>query len=312
MNVTPGSPQQPGAADAVIKDSSIETFGEDVIVASRSRPVIVDFWAPWCGPCKQLAPALEAAVTAAGGAVALVKVNIDENQMLAQQMQIQSIPAVLAFVGGQPVDGFMGAVPDSQVKEFVQRLVDAAGGAVDPNGGPSEADIEAALDHADGAFEAGDIAGAMQVYAQVAQHVEGDPRALAGLARCHLSQGAVEEARQFIELVPEDKRSDQAVASVLAALELAGSGDAGGKSEAAAKVAANPDDLDARFALAEAELASGAMEPAVDQLLEIVARDREWNEDAARKKLVTVFDALGPKDPLTLKARRRLSSILFA
>ncbi len=294
------------AAPDLIKDSGIETFGDDVIVASRETPVIVDFWAPWCGPCKQLQPALEAAVTAANGAVKLVKVNIDENQMLAQQMRIQSIPAVLAFLDGQPVDGFVGAVPDSDIQKFVERLAQAGGGA------PGGDQIEAALAAADEAFAAGDLPNAAQIYSEIAKFDEGNAPALAGLARCRLAEGDVDGAKAVLDLVPEEKRNDPAVASVRAALELAGSGAAGDRAEAEAAVAANPDDHDARFNLAEAEIAAGAMENAVMNLLEIVAHDREWNDDAARKKLVTVFDALGPADPLTLKARRRLSSILFS
>lgn len=291
---------------SLIKDAGIETFGDDVIAASRETPVIVDFWAPWCGPCKQLQPALEAAVTAANGAVKLVKVNIDENQMLAQQMRIQSIPAVLAFLDGQPVDGFVGAVPDSEVKKFVERLAQAGGGAA---GGDQ---IEAALAAADEAFAAGDLPNAAQIYAEIARVDEGNAPALAGLARCRLAEGDVDGAKATLDLVPEAKRDDPAVASVRAALELAGSGAAGDRGEAEAALDANPDDHEARFRLAEAEIAAGAMDKGVDNLLEIVARDREWNEEAARKKLVTVFDALGPADPLTLKARRRLSSLLFA
>ncbi|MEL6363523.1 MAG: thioredoxin [Pseudomonadota bacterium] len=297
--------QQTPAAPAY-KDASIETFADDVLVASRERPVIVDFWAPWCGPCKQLAPAIEKAVADSQGAVSLVKVNIDENQMLAQQMRIQSIPAVLAFVDGQPVDGFVGALPDSDVKGFVDRLAQMAGGAT--SGAP---DIEAALAAADEMFAAGDLAGALQLYAQIAELDPENAPALAGLARCRLASGDRDAAEQTLALVPEANRNDPAVAAVRAALDLAGTG-GGDRAAAAAAVEANPDDLEARFALAEAEIAAGAMEAGVDQLLEIVGRDREWNEEAARKMLVTVFEALGPADPLTLRARRRLSSILFS
>jgi len=304
--------QSPTDAPAAppVKDATIETFADDVLVASRERPVIVDFWAPWCGPCKQLAPALEQAVADAGGAVALVKVNIDENQMLAQQMRIQSIPAVLAFVDGQPVDGFMGAVPGSDVRAFVARLADAVGGARRGDG-PSDEEIAAALDQADEALAAGDRAGAANVYGQVAQVDEGNPRAIAGLARIRLAEGAPGEAKALLDMVPEDRREDEAVRSVRAAIDLAGEA-AGDAAAARTAIDAAPDDLDARFRLAEAEIAAGDMEAGADQLLEIIARDRDWNEDAARKKLFTLFDALGPKDPLTLKARRRLSSILFA
>jgi len=300
-----GTAPAEAAQGPYIKDSSIETFAEDVLVASRTVPVIVDFWAPWCGPCKQLGPALEKAVNAAKGAVRLVKVNIDENQEIAQQLRIQSIPTVYAFKDGQPVDGFMGAIPESQVKAFVDQLSGGHGGA-----GHTEDVLAAAAD----AFAAGDVSTAAQAYGHVLQDDPGHPGAVAGLARCYLKSGDVERARNTLQLVRPDAAGDEAVRGVEAELALAESASKaqGDLVALQAKVGADPGDHQARFDLALALDAKGDREGAMDQLLEIVRRDRKWNEEAARKHLVTLFEAMGPTDPRTVGARRKLSSILFS
>ena len=301
--------QSAAPASPHIKDSGLETFAADVLEASREVPVIVDFWAPWCGPCKQLGPALEKAVAEANGAVKLVKVNIDENQEIAQQLRIQSIPTVYAFRNGQPVDGFMGAIPDSQVRSFVQQL--AGGGAPGAHGGHDHA--AEVLAAADDAFAAGEVGDAAQAYAHVLQDEPGNPKAVAGLARCYLKSGDVERARSTLQLVRPDGASDEAIRAVEAELALRErTKDAGDTAPLEAKLAADPKDHQARYDLALALDAKGDREGALTALLEIVKRDRKWNEEAARKQLVTLFEAMGPTDPRTIEARRKLSSLLFS
>ncbi|HJW42388.1 MAG TPA: thioredoxin [Rhizomicrobium sp.] len=304
--VTTAKPAAAGPASPHIKDSGLATFAADVLDASREVPVIVDFWAPWCGPCKQLGPVLERIVGGANGAVKLVKVNIDENQEIARQLRIQSIPAVIAFKNGQPVDGFMGAVPESQVRDFVAGL---AGGG---HGGHDHA--EEILAVAEEAFAAGDVGQAAQAYAHVLQDEPGHPKAVAGLARCYLKSGDLERAKQTLQLVRPDGAGDEAVRAVEAELKLReqAAEAAGGLDTAKAKIDANPSDHQARFDYALALDGAGDRDGAIAQLLDIVRRDRKWNEDAARKHLVTLFEAMGPTDPRTIEARRKLSSILFS
>jgi putative thioredoxin len=290
-----------------IKDSGVETFAADVIEASREVPVIVDFWAPWCGPCKTLGPAIEKVVNEAKGAVKLVKINIDENQEIARQLRIQSIPTVYAFKNGQPVDGFMGAVPESQIRQFVAGLAGAGHGGHDH--------AEEVLAVADEAFAAGDMAAAAQAYGHVLQDEPGHPRAVAGLARCYLAAGDVERARATLGLVRPDGANDEAIRAVDAELKLkeqASAAPVADTSAQRAKVEADPKDHQARYDYALALDATGDRDGAIEQLLEIVKRDRKWNEDAARQHLVTFFEAMGPADERTIQARRKLSSILFS
>jgi putative thioredoxin len=290
-------------ADNVIKETTTAAFTKDVMEESRRQPVLVDFWAPWCGPCKQLTPVLEKAVRAAKGKAKLVKMNIDDHPSIPGQMGIQSIPAVIAFVNGQPIDGFLGALPESQVTAFIERLIkDRIGG--------EEKDQ---LKEADAALAEGDPAGAAEIYAHILQNDPDNIQALAGLTRCYVETGAIDQAKQTLALIPESKRNDAAVAAARAALELAEQATSlGPVGELEQKVAANPLDHQARFDLALALNAKGDRQGALDQLIEIVRRDRKWNDDGARKQLVQLFEAWGPTDEATVAGRRRLSSILFA
>jgi putative thioredoxin len=294
---------QPAAADAFVKDTTTQTFVKDVMEESKRQPVLVDFWAPWCGPCKQLTPVLEKAVKAAKGKVKLVKMNIDEHPAIPGQMGIQSIPAVIAFVNGQPADGFMGALPESQVVAFLERLTkDRIGG-----------EAKDLLAEADAALADSDAAGATEIYAQILAEDGANVPALAGLARCYVETGALDQARQTLAKVPEAKNGDAAVAAARAALELAEQAKSLGPiAELEQKVAANPLDHQARFDLALALNGKGQRAEALDHLIAIVKRDRKWNDDGARKQLVQFFDAWGPTDEATVEGRRRLSSILFA
>jgi putative thioredoxin len=290
-------------ADAFVKDTTTQTFVKDVIEESKRQPVLVDFWAPWCGPCKQLTPVLEKAVKAAKGKVKLVKMNIDEHPTIPGQMGIQSIPAVIAFVNGQPADGFMGALPDSQVMAFLERLTkDRVGG-----------EAQDLLKAADAALADGDPAGAADLYAQLLAEDSGNVQALAGLARCYVETGALDQAKQTLAMVPEAKRNESSVTAARAALELAEQAKSVGPlAELEQKVVANPLDHQARFDLALALNAKGRRMDALEQLIAIVKRDRKWNDDGARKQLVQFFDVWGPTDEATVEGRKRLSSILFA
>jgi putative thioredoxin len=293
----------PAPAEGLIKDTTTQAFVKDVIEESRRQPVLVDFWAEWCGPCKQLTPVLEKAVKAAKGKVKLVKMDIDKHPAIPGQMGIQSIPAVIAFVNGQPADGFLGALPDGQVTAFIERITkDKLGG-----------DAQDLLKAADAALAAGNAAEAVELYAEVLQEEPGSVPALAGLARAYVETGAIEQAKQTLALVPEAKRNDAAVVAARSALEVAEQAQSVGPvGELEQKVAANPLDHQARFDLAVALNAAGKREEAADHLVNIVKRDRKWNEDGARKQLVQFFEAWGPTDEATVSGRRKLSSILFA
>jgi putative thioredoxin len=294
---------QTAAADGLVKDTTTQTFAKDVIEESRRQPVLIDFWAPWCGPCKQLTPVLEKAVRAAKGKVKLVKMNIDEHPAIPGQMGIQSIPAVIAFVNGQPADGFMGALPESQVMAFLERLTkDRIGG-----------EAKDLLNAADAALAEGDAAGAAELYAQLLAEDNGNARALGGLARCYVETGAIEQAKQTLALVPDSKRNEAPVVAAQAALDLAEQAKSlGPMGDLEQKVAANPLDHQARFDLALALNSKGRRLEALEQLISIVKRDRKWNDDGARKQLVQFFEAWGPTDEATIEGRKRLSSILFA
>jgi putative thioredoxin len=295
-----------GDAD-LVKDSDQRQFAKDVLEASRARPVIVDFWAPWCGPCKTLGPIIEKAVKAAKGAVQLVKVNIDENQMLAQQLRIQSIPAVYAFFQGRPVDGFVGALPESQVKQFIDRLVQATGGQ---SPGDQLAEL---LEHAKAALEGGDVSLAARIYGEILQQEPENPVAVAGMARCYMKAGDMARAKALLDKLPPAVAGHAEIAAVRSAIELAEQADqAGPVGELEAKVAADPKDHQARLDLAMALYAAGNREAAVDHLLQSIKLDRKWNDEAARKQLLKYFEALGFNDPISVDGRKRLSSILFA
>jgi len=299
------APQVP--AD-VIKDSDTPNFKADVIDASMQVPVIVDFWAPWCGPCKQLGPIIEKAVKEAKGAVRLVKINVDENQELAGQMRIQSIPAVYAFFQGRPVDGFVGVQPESQLKQFVARLAKVGGEAL----GPSP--IDEALQQADEAVAAGDHGGASAIYSEVLEHEPENVKAIAGLARALIGMNELAAAREFIDGQTPEILKDAGVAAAKTQLELAEQSQktVGKVPELQARITANGKDFDARYELAEALFGAGQREEAMDQLLAIIRVNRAWKEEAARTQLVKFFEVMGPTDPLTLSGRRQLSSILFS
>jgi putative thioredoxin len=292
-----------GSGDDLIFDVTTQTFMADVMEASRQQPVLVDFWAPWCGPCKQLTPIIEAAVKAAGGTVKLAKMNIDDHPEIAGQMGIQSIPAVVAFKDGQPMDGFMGAQPESQIKAFIERI----GGPVPVN------EADAMLEQAAELLLAKDYAQAAQLFGAVMQMEPDNVTAISGLAQCYLGADDLERAKQALELVPEDKHSDAAYAAAKAAIDLAEqAASLGDLAELQDRIAKDPLDLQARFDLALGLNGKGDKEGAVDQLIEIVRRDREWNEDGGRKQLLQFFEAWGFKDPASAYGRRKLSSVLFS
>ncbi len=302
-----GGGQHGAQANAPVIDGTDAGFMTDVIEASQTTPIIVQFTAPWCGPCKTLGPQLEAAVTRTNGKVRMVRIDIDKHQQIAGQLQVQSIPAVFGFAGGRPVDAFMGAQPQSEIERFVTSLTDAAGPS------DAEAQITEALDVADEKLAANAAAEAAQIYAQVMGVAKDNLRAITGLARCYVATGDLERAGETLGYAPEDKADDPSVTqvrSMIALAEQAGSADDHAQFNAALE--ANPDDHQARHDLALALVASGKQEEGIEHLLEIFRRDRDWNDDAARQQLFKVFEALGPTDPLTLKGRRKLSSILFA
>jgi putative thioredoxin len=291
------------APEGLIKETTTQGFMKDVIEESKRQPVLIDFWAPWCGPCKQLTPILEKVVKAAKGKVKLVKMNIDDHPAIPGQMGIQSIPAVIAFVNGQPADGFMGALPESQVLAFIERVTKGKAGT-------ETKDLIAA---AEAALTEGNTDAAQDIYAQILSEDAANVPALAGLARSHVATGDIEQAKETLALVPEAKRNDAAVAAARAALEVAEqAGSVGPIGELEQKVAANPLDHQARFDLAVALNAAGKRQESVDRLMEIIKRDRKWNDDGARKQLVQFFEAWGPTDEATVSGRKKLSSVLFA
>jgi len=291
------------AAEGLVKEGTSASFMKDVVEASRQALVLVDFWAAWCGPCKQLTPILEKVVASYAGKVRLVKINTDEHPAIAGQLRIQSLPTVYAFRDGRPLDGFMGAQPESQVRAFIERLL----------ADDAEADIASVLEAAEAALDEGDLQGAAEAFAAVLQADQLNAQALAGLARCYLISGDTARAEQTLALVPPDKQTSPPVQSARAALDLAKlAGKSDNSSELETKLAADPADHQTRFDLAVALAARGKKPAALDHLLELVQRDRNWNEQAARKQLVQLFDAWGPKDECTIDGRRRLSSILFS
>jgi putative thioredoxin len=288
---------------ALVKDTTTQAFARDVIEESTRQPVLVDFWAPWCGPCRTLGPIIEKVVRAAGGSVRLVKMNIDEHPAVAGQLGIQSIPAVIAFSGGQPVDGFVGALPESQVKAFIDRVAS--------QGGPSE--VDQIIAEGNRRLDAGDAAGAAEMFAAALQANSQSVPAIVGLAKCHLAGGNLDAARDTLAALPESAGKDPAVAAMRAQIELAAQTEAlGDAASLEARIVADPKDFEARFDLALLLNAKGDREGAVDQLLEIVGKNRSWQDEKARKQLVQFFEAWGPTDEATLAGRRRLSSLLFS
>jgi len=292
-----------GAAADLVKDTTTQAFAKDVIEASKNALVLVDFWADWCGPCKQMTPVIEKVVRTYNGKVRLVKLNVDQHPAIAGQLRIQSLPTVYAFRDGRPLDGFTGAQPESAIRQFIDRLV----GADEVDG------LAEALDGAEQSLEQGDLQSAAEIFAAVLQEDREEPRAIAGLARCYMKSGDIERAKQTLALVPPAKRDAAIIASVRAQIELAekaaSAGDLGTLEQ---KVKANPADHQARLDLALAAAAADNKERAVDELLELFRRDRNWNEGAARAQLVKLFEAWGPKDASTIDGRRRLSSLMFS
>lgn len=297
-----GAPAAAPVADPV-KDGDISTFAQDVIQASREVPVLVDFWAPWCEPCRQLTPTLEKLVRAAKGKVRLVKINIDENQELAQQLRIQSVPTVYAFANGQPVTGFAGAQPESQIRQLVERLAGAVGPTQEEN----------ALEQAHAAAEAGDLQTAALLFQHALESDKGNPQAIAGLARCLLAAGRLDEAQAVLQTTPTEHTNHVEIDGARASLKLAEvAGTVGDPATLEGRLAADGLDHAARLELATALFLRGQIEPAIGHLLEIIRRDRGWQDDAARKRLIELFEALGPSHPATVKGRRQLSAVLFA
>ena len=291
---------------SLVKEVSEATFMQDVVEASKERPVIVDFWAPWCGPCKTLGPQLEEAVKATNGAVTMAKVNVDENQAIAGQMQVQSIPTVFAFSNGQPVDGFQGAVSASEIKAFVDRVVAA-------NGGEVESGLDSAVASAEQMLDDGDFEAAIETFSAILEEDANNIKSYIGLIKCHIAAGDLDQAEAILNGIPLEISQSPEIEAVHAQIELAKQArDAGPINELALLVEKNPDDNDARFKLAQALHGAGQVDDAVDQLLELFKRDREWNDGAAKAQLFTIFEALEPNNEIVLNGRRKLSSLIFA
>ncbi len=304
-----GAAPQAVPAD-LIKDSDQTKFAKDVLEASRTVPVVVDFWAPWCGPCKTLQPMIEKVVKEAKGKVKLVKIDIDKNQMLAQQLRIQSIPAVYAFFGGRPIDGFMGAVPESEVKGFVDRLIQASGGATED---PAAVQVAELLEQAKAAVAQNDMDTAAQIYSEILGAEPTNVTALAGLARYQVSIDDMEQAKELLAQIPAKEKNHPDVVVAQAAIDLAEKAkEAGPVDDLKAKAAANPKDFQSRLDLAMAYWAGAQKQEAIDELLSMIKLDRAWNEGAARQQLLKFFEALGFTDPLSVDGRKRLSTILFS